>query len=266
MELTSNGKIQYLEPGRLAACGVSVQGFTTRHGGVSRPPYNSLNLGTTTLDSQHSVMGNRSLLARAMGTRVEQMVTVSQVHGTDLLVIDAPNDDFAHFLTLEADGIVTNQPGVLIGVCVADCVPIILLDPVKNVAAALHAGWKGAAGGIGGKGVEAMVTCFGSSRGDIRAAVGPGIGSCCYEVDAPVREAFQKGGEEWLAVAEESGEGKWRLDLAKANFRQLVKAGVKEEQIDTTPLCAACNPELFYSYRRDQGDTGRQMGFIMLQG
>jgi purine-nucleoside/S-methyl-5'-thioadenosine phosphorylase / adenosine deaminase len=266
MELTSNGKIQYLEPGRLAACDVSVQGFTTRHGGVSRPPYNSLNLGITTLDSPHNVMGNRSLLARAMGTRVEQVVTATQVHGTDLLVIDAANNDFAHFLTLEADGIVTDQPGVLIGVCVADCVPLILLDPVQRVAAALHAGWKGTARGIAGKGVEAMVTCFGSSRGDIRAAVGPGIGSCCYEVDAPVREAFRKSGEEWHAVAEQSGEETWRLDLAKANFRQLIKAGVKEEQIDQTSLCSSCNPELFYSYRRDQGDTGRQMGFIMLKG
>ena len=114
MEMKKAGKVQYLEPQALARSGSAVMGFTTRHEGVSRPPYNSLNLGTNTFDSPHSVEGNRSVLTRAFGAGLEQLVTVKQVHGTDLLVIDSPNPDYTHFHTLECDGIITNQPQVMI--------------------------------------------------------------------------------------------------------------------------------------------------------
>jgi YfiH family protein len=265
MEMTKSGKVHYLEPRIFAATGIAVQGFTTRHEGVSRPPYNSLNLGTNTFDSPHNVQGNRSLLARACGARAERLVTVTQVHGTDLLVIDAPNPDYSHFLKLECDGLITNQPGVVIGVCVADCVPLLLLDPVKRAAAALHAGWKGTAGEIGKKGVEALCSLFSSSPGDILAAVGPGIGPCCYEVDTPVMEAFRKSGAGGEPFARETGKGKWALDLAAANRHQLLEAGLPDENIETTHYCVSCEHDLFFSYRRDGGDTGRQMGFIMLK-
>jgi YfiH family protein len=265
MEMTKAGKVHYLEPRLFAAAGVAVQGFTTRHEGVSRPPYNSLNVGTNTFDDPHKVQGNRSLLARAFGTRLEQLVTVSQVHSTDLLVIDSPNPDFAHFLKLESDGIITNQPGVMIGVCVADCAPLLLLDPVSRVAAALHAGWKGTAGAIAIKGVEALASLFGSRPRDILAAVGPAIGKCCYEVDAPVIDAFKKQGSGYEAFVEAKGEGKWQLDLAGANARQLLEAGIPEENIEGSELCVSCEHDTFFSYRRDGGDTGRQMGFIMLK-
>lgn len=265
MEMTKNGKVHFLEPRILAATGAAVQGFTTRHEGVSRPPYNSLNLGTNTFDSPHNVQGNRSLLARAFGARAERLVTVTQVHGTDLLVLDAPNPDFCHFLKLECDGLITNQPGVMIGVCVADCIPLLLLDPVRRVVAALHAGWKGTAGEIALKGIEALGSVFGSEPGDILAAVGPSIGPCCYEVDAPVMEAFRKSGAGWEPFARETGKGKWALDLAAANKHQLLAAGVREANIETTPICVSCAHDLFFSYRRDGGETGRQMGFIMLK-
>lgn len=265
MEMTNAGKVYYLEPQLFTRTGISRQGFTTRHEGVSRPPYNSLNLGTNTLDSPHSVQGNRSLLARAFGTRVEKLVTVSQVHGTDLLVIDAPNPDYAHFLKLECDGIVTDQLGVMIGICVADCAPLLLLDPVKKVAAALHAGWKGTAGNIARKGVEAMVSLFGADPAEILAAVGPCIGPCCYEVDTPVRDAFKKQGGDWDEFAVENGNGKWRLDLSLANVHQLLDAGIPRDNIETTDLCVSCQRDTFFSHRRDRGETGRQMGFIMLR-
>ena len=138
MKITKSGKIHYLEPKQMADSGVSVQGFTTRHEGVSRPPYNSLNLGLSTLDSPHNVEGNRSILARAFGTRVEKLVTVTQVHGSDLLLLDQPNPDFAHFQRLECDGIVTNQTGIMIGVCTADCVPVLLVADTGAVAAVLN--------------------------------------------------------------------------------------------------------------------------------
>jgi len=263
MEMRKTGKIQYLKPG-LGTNG-AVAGFTTRHEGVSRPPYNSLNLGSNTLDSPHNVEGNRSLLARSIGATLDRFLTVTQVHGTDLLVIDTPNTELSHFLKLECDGIVTNQPGICIAVCIADCVPILLHDPVKGVVAALHAGWQGTAGNIAGKGVEAMVNIFGCERKDILAAVGPCISACCYEVDRPVRDAFKKAGAAWDLLANEQGEGKWLLDLGAANRRLLGDAGLGAEQIQTSELCVSCNQDLFFSYRRDGGDTGRQVGFIMLE-
>jgi hypothetical protein len=266
MEMKKAGKVHYLEPHIFAATGATLQGFTTRHEGISRQPYNSLNLGTATQDYPHYVQGNRSILARAFGTRVERLVTVTQVHGTDLLVIDTPNPDYAHFLKIECDGLITNQPGVMIGVSVADCVPILLLDPMKKVVAALHAGWKGTAGEIGRKGVEALVGMFGSRQADILAAIGPAIGRCCYEVNAPVMEAFRKSGAGLECFEQKSTPGNWRLDLVAANYGQLLAAGLSETNIETTPLCVSCEHDLFFSYRRDGGETGRQMGFIKLKG
>ena len=243
----------------------SIQGFTTRHEGVSRPPYNSLNLGTTTLDQQHNVEGNRSLLMRAFGVAQDALVTVRQVHGNDILVIDAPNEDASHFLSVESDAIVTNQPGLMIGVCVADCVPILLLDAEKRVAAAVHAGWQGTASRLVSKTVAAMTSLFACDPATLQAAIGPCISPCCYEVDEPVRQAFTNSGLTWDSVATGSGAGKWRLDLAGANRQLLLSAGLPSPAIQTAEMCVCCQREQFFSYRRDKGETGRQMGFIMLK-
>ena len=243
----------------------SVQGFTTRHEGVSRTPYNSLNLGTNTLDQPHNVEGNRSLLATAFGIGPEVLVTVRQVHGSDILVIDEPNEDYSHFLGVEADALITNQPGVMIGVCVADCAPILLLDPDKQVVAAVHAGWQGTVQKLASKAVAGMKSMFGCDPKRLQAAIGPCIGKCCYEVDAPVRQAFTQSGIPWDAFAEQSGEGKWRLDLSAANRDLLISAGLTAESVQVSEMCVSCHRELFFSYRRDNGETGRQMGFIMLK-
>lgn len=264
MEILRKSNIHYLEPTAMKSCKVSVQGFTTRHEGVSRAPYNSLNLGMNTFDLPHNVQGNRSLLARTFGTKVERLVMVNQCHGTDILVIDEPNPDYAHFQKLQCDGIVTNQPGIMIAVGVADCLPLLLLDPVKGVVAALHAGWKGTAGNIAAKGVETLVKIFGSDSANIQAALGPAIRACCYEVDEPVMKAFSESGLDWNICATLSDNSKWKLDLAAANREQLLAAGVADKNIEMTPQCVCCEPDWFFSYRRDEGETGRQAGFIML--
>lgn len=264
MEIIRTGRIHHLAPRFETAAPCSIQGFTTRHEGVSRPPYNSLNLGVNTDDSPHNVEGNRSLLARTFGISLEQLVTVRQNHGSDILAIDAPNDDFSHFLGIEADAIITNQPGVMIGITVADCVPILLCDPVKKVVAAVHAGWQGTALRIVEQTVQGMQQLFGSRPAEIKAAIGPCIHPCCYQVDQPVREGFKQQSELWQAVAQPDGAGAWRLDLALANRMQLEDAGLGGDAIQTSPLCVSCNRELFFSYRRDEGETGRQIGFIML--
>ena len=265
MKSAKAAKVHYLEPELFTAAGVSSHGFTTRHEGVSRPPYNSLNLGTTTLDAPHNVEGNRHLFTHAFGCRPGRFVAVTQVHGVDLLVIDSPNPDYLHFQRLECDGIITNQPEVMIAVSVADCVPVLLLDPEKKVVAALHAGWKGTAGNISGKGVEAMVSLFGSDPARILAAIGPAISPCCYEVDAPVLEAFRNQGGGYERFATPAGDGRWRLDMPAATVAQLRDSGLSEANIEVAAQCVSCTPELYFSYRRDNGDTGRQMGFIMLK-
>lgn len=263
MQMKRSGRIHYLAA-EFGGSPCSVQGFTTRHEGVSRPPYNSLNLGGTTQDQQHNVEGNRSLLTRAFDVAQDALVTVRQVHGSDILVIDEPNEDYAHFLGVESDAIITNQPHVMIGVCVADCAPILLLDPENRVAAAVHAGWQGTAAGLVAKAVAGMKTLFGSTPAAIQAAIGPCIGQCCYEVDTPVRQAFVQGGVPWDACARQSGEGKWHLSLSEANRHLLLTAGLPAAAIQAADMCVSCQRELFFSYRRDNGDTGRQMGFIML--
>jgi len=263
MQMKRLGRIHYIEAG-FSGPACSVQGFTTRHEGVSRPPYNSLNLGTNTLDQPHNVEGNRSLLTRAFGITQDALVTVKQVHGNDILVIDEPNEDYSHFLGLEGDAIITNQPGVMIGVCVADCVPILLLDTEKRIIAAVHAGWQGTAAGLVSKAVAGMRSEFGSDPARLQAAIGPCIQKCCYEVDGPVKQAFVQSGIAWASFAEMCGENKWQLDLAAANRELLMLAGLSSDAIQVSDQCVCCRSELFFSYRRDKEEAGRQMGFIML--
>jgi YfiH family protein len=264
MQLNRIGRIQYVEV-EFQGSSCSIQGFTTRHEGVSRPPYNSLNLGMNTQDQQANVEGNRSLLARAFGVNQEALVAPIQVHGSDILVINEPNEDYSHFLSVEGDAVITNQPNVLIGVCVADCVPILLCDPVKKVIAVVHAGWKGTAAKLVAKAVAGMQSEFGSAPANIQAAIGPCIQKCCYEVDEPVKKAFLQGGISWESCAEQTDAGKWNLDLAAANRELLQLAGISGDAIQISEQCVCCHSEQFFSYRRDKEESGRQMGFIMLK-
>lgn len=262
MKLVGKGKIHYLQPSGLGQ-GITA-GFTTRNGGVSRPPYNSLNLGLNTEDLYAHVEGNRSNLTRAFELPPHQLLTVKQVHGTDLLLIDEENPDLSHFLSVEVDAIVTNQPRIMIGVLVADCFPVLLWEPEQGVIAAVHVGWRGAAKGILGKVVTAMENNFSVNCGNLRAAVGPGIGAHKYEIDRPVRDAFRQGSGYWSEIARETRLGRWQLDIARSCQLQLLNAGLKERSIEIADECTCCHPELFFSYRRDQGRTGRQLGFLLM--
>jgi len=255
-------KIAYFEPEWSGSRGL-IAGFTTRNGGVSRAPYNSLNLGFGTDDLQAHVEGNRANLCRAFQLQPRQLLTVKQTHGNSLLLIDEENLDLSHFLNVEADAIITNQPGIMIGILVADCFPLLLQDPTKNTIAAIHVGWRGAAGGIIARAVKAMEGHFGSTVADIQAAIGPGIGAHRFEVDRPVREAFREGSGFWDQIATEVRLGHWQVDLGLSCQLQLEALGVDCAKIDRAKECTCCHQELFFSYRRDEGRTGRQLGFIM---
>lgn len=258
-------KISYQQPSWVED-GMVVAGFSTRNGGSSRPPFNSLNLGFNTGDLAAHVEANRATLTGAFALPPHRLLTVNQVHGNQILVIDRPNQDLLHFQRVDADAIVTDQPDILIGILVADCFPVLLWSRQDGVAAAVHVGWRGAAAGLLGHTVQAMVQQFGVRPERLRAAIGPGIGAHSYEVDRPVRDAFRQGIGQWEQIACETRLGHWHLDLQKSCLLQLQAAGVTETDIDLVRECTCCTRETFFSYRRDQGRTGRQMGFIMLRG
>jgi YfiH family protein len=212
--------------------------FSTRLGGVSAPPYDSLNLGLLTDDADEAVTENRRRLAQALGFAPKQVVFARQVHGTRLL--RQPREEGV----VEADGHVVTEPGVAPLVFAADCLPVALRGP--GGVAMVHAGWRGLAGGILAAGAAAV--------GAARAAIGPGIGPCCYEVGEEVRSAF--------ADLADVAEGRM-LDLPGVARRLLADAGV--EQVESAGLCTSCEPELFFSHRRDAGRTGRQAGIAWIE-
>jgi polyphenol oxidase len=230
--------------------------FTTRLGGVSEAPYDSLNLGVLTDDEHGSVVENRRRLAAALGLEPDQIAFALQVHGTQLIDHSDPNQLRGSFGTRyvneeprnrgvpEGDGHVVTTPGLAPLVFVADCLPVALAG--QGGLAVLHCGWRGLAAGIltaGAAAVEAKA-----------AAIGPGVGPCCYEVGEEVLDAF-------AGLGTGIREGRM-LDLAEVARRQLSEAGV--EQVESPGLCTSCERELFFSHRRDDGRTGRQAGIAWL--
>ncbi|MBW6510377.1 MAG: peptidoglycan editing factor PgeF [Desulfuromonadales bacterium] len=262
MKLVRKGKTSYLQPAAL--CAGLTAGFSTRNGGVSRPPYHSLNLGTNTDDIKAHVEGNRSTFVRAFDLPLHQLLTVKQVHGKDLLLVDEPNLDLSHFARVEVDAIVTNQPGIMIGILTADCYPVLLWNRQLTAIAAIHIGWRSAAGGLIHKTIKTMTTHFNCAPEDLVAAIGPGIGADKYEVDRPVRDAFRQGSGFWNEISSETRLGHWHLNLARSCRLQLEQAGLTPDAIEEAGHCTFAQAEMFFSYRRDDGKTGRQIGFIML--
>ncbi|HEY3347693.1 MAG TPA: peptidoglycan editing factor PgeF [Nitrospirota bacterium] len=236
--------------------------FTTRRGGVSSGPFESLNLGGSSGDDQSAVTGNRARLAEAIGLHPGGIKTVSQVHGTNVFVLrdpEAPRPEQGY------DAIITDVPGIAAGVLTADCVPVLLYDPNRRAAGAVHAGWKGTVNGIAGKAVRAMGLEFGCRPEDIRACIGPSIGPCCYEVDARVMAPLvDLLGDKWQDYAVSARPLHWNLDLWSVNRQTLVMAGVRPENIDIFSMCSSCNQDKFFSHRGSGGKSGRMMGLVVL--
>jgi YfiH family protein len=246
MEWRGNGEVEWLEA-RLPGARVA---FTTRAGGVSEEPFDSLNLGVLTDDDRRSVLENRRRLAAALGRDPQRIAVGRQVHGAELAVhaepgstgwLDGPGDGGP-----AVDGHVIAAPDLTALVFVADCLPVALAGP--GGVAMLHCGWRGLAAGIVARGAEAV--------GATDAAIGPGIGRCCYEVGDEVLAAFAPLGE-----GVSSGR---MLDLVEVARRLLREAGV--ERVQSTGLCTSCEVRRFFSHRRDAGRSGRQAGLVWLDG
>jgi polyphenol oxidase len=241
-----DGDVTWLE----VALGPATAAFSTRHGGVSEGAYHSLNLGILTDDDRERVLENRRVLARALGREPKSVAMGRQVHGTHVQLHEAaPKEDAP--LT-EADAQVSRLATLTPLVLVADCVPVVIA--ASGVVAAVHCGWRGVAGGI----LEGVPAAMGGSANRMDAALGPGIGACCYEVGDEVRQAFRARGHGDDVMPD------GRLDLALAVRRELERVGLREDRIHGCLLCTSCNPELFFSHRRDHGITGRQGGLAWL--
>lgn len=236
---------------------------STRTGGVSPPPFDSLNLGFGTKDQPSRVLKNRQILAEAVGVPLANFTLGKQVHGDNIAVVTSElrgrgSHDYENALDA-TDGLVTDVPGTCLMVLLADCVPLLFYDPVHKAIGAVHAGWKGTVRQIGRRAVDTMAEHYGSRPGDIVVGIGPSIGPCCYEV-----------GPEVIAQAEESfGEtvglvdGNGHLNLWEANLRQLLEAGIPEANIEVAGICTRCNADRFFSERKQPG-TGRFGVGIML--
>ncbi len=247
--------------------------FTTRGGGVSAGSYASLNLGNGSGDDPAAVAANGRLLADALGFRPADLARLRQVHGAEVAVVDRPGPPGGPIG--EFDAAVTDRPGVVLLVLAADCVPVLLVDGQRPAVGAVHAGWRGVVADAPGAAVRRMAEAFGSRPASLRAAIGPCIGPCCYEVDEPVAERFAAAGLPFDgpsagAIArpapEREGRRRWRLDLAAAVRARLRAAGLAPAAIETAGLCTGCRADLLFSHRRDGPRTGRQAGLVWLAG
>ena len=277
-----------------------LHGFSTRHGGVSEAyGGHALNLGITQEDTRENVECNREFffhaieacerldgVARGSDTRHTHWPTIPmrQIHSSVIHRINEPPAK-----PLLGDGLMTDQPGIVLAVRVADCQPVLIADPVRRAVGAFHAGWRGTLARIVEKGVGEFRRQFGSDPAELKAAIGPGIRRCCYEVSEDFRDRFAS----QFAYADElfeevfssdpvrrkypllfmnqraPGHGEpprtVHLDLAEANRRQLLQAGVRAENIWISDLCTSCRTDLFFSHRKEKGVTGRMLGAIAIK-
>lgn len=224
---------------------------STRHGGVSPKPYHALNLGLSTPDAPENVQENRRRFFGRLGFEEAQTASSHQVHGKEVLITAQPGRYDGY------DALITKKKGLAVNVSVADCAPILIYDPVREVAAAVHAGWKGTALGIAGETLRAMHSHFRSRPEDCAAFIGACIDACDYEVDGDVAEHFDEAFKRWDAER-----GKFLIDLKAANLAQLLDAGLKAGRIEVSPYSTVAHNAHFFSHRKEKGATGRMLAVI----
>lgn len=203
-------------------------------------------------------------MARYLGLSEDRVITVRQVHGDAIRVVSSPNDKEGSSQGGH-DALITDQPGLLLAIATADCVPILMVDGVRKVIAAVHAGWRGSLLGISAKVVATLKDRFGSRPRDLRVGLGPSAGACCYEVGHEVLEPLREKCPDWGEMIRERRNGKALLDLRKLNHLQLASAGIPESQIHTLEGCTICDPERFRSYRREGRGTGSMFSGIVMR-
>lgn len=231
-------------------------GFSTRLGGVSQGPFSSLNLGWLTTDDKGHVGENQARFDRHVGFAAPP--TLKMTHGVDVAVLEEPLKPGQR---LDGDACVTDRPGLGMSLTTADCVPIFYHDPEHGAVAVAHAGWRGTVAGVAETTLRTLAERYGSRPEAVRVGIAPAIGPCCFEVDADVAGPFEARfpGED---LVRKLGT-KWRINLWQANRLVLLSSGVLPDHIAVGDLCTACRQDLFFSYRRDRGTTGRMVAAII---
>ncbi len=222
-----------------------IHGISLRKGGVSCPPFDSLNTGTGTGDDTEAENENKNLYMRALGIDRNRLALPVQVHGDHIQIAEKP------IIYDNTDALITYKRGIFLSVQTADCVPVYIIDKEKRAAALVHAGWRGSALQIVRKTIERIQNTAGLNPKSLYAGIGPSIDVCCYETGDEVRDLFDK----------KYHKSRY-LDLQKFNYDQLVESGIPEHQIESAGICTACCPSLFYSYRFSGGKTGRMMSVL----
>lgn len=262
--LTESAGVPLLVSPLLEETGIVKQGFSTKLGGVSKGDCATMNISTTRGDDPEAVNENRRRLAAAIGVEESKMVYTNQTHTTNVAVVDETNYGKT---MLETDGMITNVPGLCLVTFYADCVPLYFVDPVKRVIGLSHSGWRGTVHKMAIATVRKMQETFGCDPVDIRSVVGPSICQKCYEVSEDVIDEFRANYKEtdWDSLFYRKENGKYQLDLWRANEINLLDAGVKAEHMAVTNVCTCCNHELLFSHRYTKGKRGNLSAFLALK-
>lgn len=270
MSRKKSKEVEYLTFPLLEETGLVRHLFSTRMGGISEGYFSSMNLSYTRGDRKEAVDENFRRIAEILGCGVEDIVCSDQTHTTNVRVVGAKDGgkgiccprDYT-----DVDGLITNVPGIVLAAFYADCVPLFFVDTRHRAVGLSHSGWRGTAGRIGQRTLEAMQTEYGTRPEDVAAAIGPSICRDCYEVSEDVakafREAFPKPGQSG-EILTGKGNGKYWLDLWRANQIVLLEAGIPQKQIQVTDICTCCNPEYLFSHRASYGKRGNLGAFLGL--
>ena len=249
--------------------GIVENAFTTREGGVSEGIFESLNLSFTRGDDPDAVKENYRRIAAVFGKEVSDIVCSDQTHTTNVRRVDRTYGGCGVIKDrpyTDVDGLVTDEPGLILATFYADCVPLYFVDPVHKAIGLSHSGWRGTVERMGLATLDKMKAEFGTDPADVYAAIGPSICQDCYEVSEDVADAFAEafaGHEEGILI--DKGNGKYQLDLWKANEIVMMDAGVKREHLAVTNICTCCNERLLFSHRASKGKRGNLGAFLMLR-
>lgn len=260
----------YLSFKALDRIGFVRHGFSTRLGGISEGHLSSMNLGWERGEPRENVVKNHELIGKAIGFEAKNVVTSHQTHTTNVVKVTREDRGKGVYFPRElenVDGLVTNDPNVVLATYFADCVPLYLVDVKQKAIGLTHSGWRGTVGKIGQMTIKKMQECFGTKPEDLVVCIGPSICQDCYEVSKDVAEEFEKAFPGHIdEVLKEKGNDKFLLDLWRSNELIFLEAGVLPENIHTTDLCTCCNPDILFSHRATNGKRGNLAAFLEISG
>lgn len=270
MKYMESDPVPYLSFPMLEKTGMVIQGFSTKLGGVSEGKFATLNFTFTRGDNPDHVMENYRRMAAVLGVDEKRMVLSYQTHTTNVRLVteeDAGKGIVKKRDYKDIDGLITNVPGITLVTFFADCVPLYFLDPVHKAIGLSHSGWRGTVSRMGAVTVDKMKEAYGTRAEDLLVCIGPSICGDCYEVGEEVTLEFKKAfaKENWNQILREKDNGKFMLDLWKANEILLKEAGVKQEHIQTTDICTHCNSDYLFSHRTCGNERGNLAAFLSLK-